>query len=134
MERVLPQRAVNIRADHLAKKALLATHASNQYFNGVFPLEDFQVHTDGPKLTGLTKTSLEEHWGRAKAMRFLMSMVSSGPPSLIPFGGLAFIGRLRATPKCSGSSSPNRYWVGAAPTTSSCVGTPVSIISAQIVE
>ncbi len=61
---------INIKVDHLAKKALLATHASNQYFNGAFPLEDFQVHTDGRKLTGPTKTSLEEHWGRAKAKRF----------------------------------------------------------------
>jgi hypothetical protein len=60
---------INIKVDHLAKKALLATHASNQYFNGVFPLEDFQVHTDRQNLTGPTKTSLEEHWGRAKAKR-----------------------------------------------------------------
>ncbi len=28
---------INIRVDHLAKKALLTAHASNQYFNGVFP-------------------------------------------------------------------------------------------------
>jgi hypothetical protein len=52
---------INIKVDHLAKKALLAAHTSNQYFDGVFPLEDFQVHTDGRKLTGPTKTSLEEH-------------------------------------------------------------------------
>ncbi len=58
---------INIKVDHLAIKALLAAHASNQYFDGVFPLEDFQFHTDGRKLTGPTKTSLEEHWGRAKA-------------------------------------------------------------------
>jgi hypothetical protein len=61
---------INIRVDHLAKKALLAAHISNQYFDGVFPLEDFQVHTDGRKLTGPTNSSLEEHWERARAKRF----------------------------------------------------------------
>ncbi len=68
-ERSLKER-INFKVDHLAKKALLATHTSNQYFDGAFPLEDFQVHTDRQKLTGQTKTSLEEHWGRAKAKRF----------------------------------------------------------------
>ncbi len=69
-----------------------------------------------------------------KARDFLMSKVLSGPLNLISFGGLAFIGRSQATQKCSGSSSPSRYWVGAAQTGSSCFGTPVLIIYAQIVE
>ncbi len=56
--------------DHLAKKTLLAAHTSNQFFDGSFPLEDFQVRTDGRKLTGPTKAHLEEHWGRAEAKRF----------------------------------------------------------------
>ena len=61
---------INIKVDHLAKKALLAAHASNQFFDGSFPLEDFQVCTDGRKLTGPTKAHLEEHWGRVEAKRF----------------------------------------------------------------
>ncbi len=69
-----------------------------------------------------------------KPRGFLMSNVFSGPPSSIPSGGLAFIGRSRATQKCSGSLSPSKYRVGAAPTVSSRFGIPMSMISAQIVE
>jgi hypothetical protein len=61
---------INIKVDHLVKKALLAAHTSDQFFDGVFPLEDFQIHTNGRKLTGPTKESLKEHWGRVEAKRF----------------------------------------------------------------
>ncbi len=36
---------INIKIDLLAKKALVCAHAAGQYFNGQFPLDDFQIHT-----------------------------------------------------------------------------------------
>ena len=122
---------INIKVDHLAKKALLAAHASNQFFDGSFPLEDFQVRTDGRKLTGPTKTHLEEHWGRAKAKRFfgIKGIVQSSKFDSIWWTGLHRA--IASYPKCSGSSSPSRYQAGAAPTASSCFETPVSRIPAQ---
>jgi hypothetical protein len=62
---------INIKVDLLAKKALVCAHAADQYFNGQFPLEDFQIHTNGIKVTGQVKSSLEEYLGRATAKIFL---------------------------------------------------------------
>jgi hypothetical protein len=62
---------LNIKANHLAKQALLHAHSCNEYFDGCFPAEDFWVYTTGCKVTGLTKPSLEMHWGRSEAKRFL---------------------------------------------------------------
>jgi hypothetical protein len=62
---------LNIKVDHLAKQALLHAHSCNEYFDGCFPAEDFRVYTSGRKVTGPTKPSLEMHWGRSEAKRFL---------------------------------------------------------------
>jgi hypothetical protein len=61
---------MNIKVDHLARMALLHTHTTNEFFNGLFPLDDFVISMDGQKITGPIKTSLEAHWGRAEAKWF----------------------------------------------------------------
>jgi hypothetical protein len=61
---------MNIKVDALAKKALLHTHTSNKFFNGLFPLNDFVISVDGQKITGPIKPSLETHWGRREAKQF----------------------------------------------------------------
>jgi hypothetical protein len=63
VERLLSQE-INIKVNLLAKKALLCAHAKDQYFDGHFPLEDFQIYTNGIKVTGQVKPALEEYWGR----------------------------------------------------------------------
>jgi hypothetical protein len=62
---------LNIKVDHLAKQALLHAHLCNEYFDGCFPAEDFRVYTSSCKVTGPTKPSIEMHWGRSEAKRFL---------------------------------------------------------------
>jgi hypothetical protein len=42
-----------------------------QVFDGQFPYEDFQIHTNHIKVTGQVKPALEEYWGRANAKTFL---------------------------------------------------------------
>ncbi len=37
---------INIKVDDLAKKALQHAHATQLFFDGQFPLEDFTVYTD----------------------------------------------------------------------------------------
>jgi hypothetical protein len=62
---------INIKVNILAKKALICTHAEDQYFNGRFPLEDFQIYTNGIKVMGQVKPTLKEYWGRTTAKIFL---------------------------------------------------------------
>jgi hypothetical protein len=38
---------MNIKVNDLAKKALLYTHTSNKFFNGLFPLDEFVISVDG---------------------------------------------------------------------------------------
>ncbi len=49
----------------------MCAHAEETYFNGHFPLEDFQIYTDGVKVMGKVKPTLKEFWGRATAQIFL---------------------------------------------------------------
>jgi hypothetical protein len=62
---------INIKVDHLAKKALKCAHATGTFFDGRFPFEEFQISTNGVKVTGEAKPSLKAHWGRATARSFL---------------------------------------------------------------
>ncbi len=62
---------INIKVDHLAKKALKCAHATGTFFDGQFPFEEFQISTNGVKVTGEVKPSLETHWGRTTARSFL---------------------------------------------------------------
>ncbi len=61
---------MSMKVDSLANTALLNAHTTNQFFNGLFPLDDFVISMDGQKITGPIKTSLGAHWGRAKAKWF----------------------------------------------------------------
>jgi hypothetical protein len=38
---------MNIKVNDLPKKALLQAHTSNEFFNGLFPLNDFVISVDG---------------------------------------------------------------------------------------
>jgi hypothetical protein len=58
---------INIKVDHLAKKALICVHATDQYFDGHFPLEDFQLFIGNVKVTGPVKPSLDNHRGKSTA-------------------------------------------------------------------
>jgi hypothetical protein len=51
--------------------ALICAHAKDQYFDGHFPLEDFQMYTNGIKVTGQVKPALKEYWRRTTAKIFL---------------------------------------------------------------
>jgi hypothetical protein len=62
---------INIKVDLLAKRAILAGHASNIFFDGIFSSEEFRVYTKNKKVTGPIKTSLIEHWGQNVAKVFL---------------------------------------------------------------
>ncbi len=61
---------INIKVEHLAKTALICAHATNQYFDGNFPFEEFQISLNGFKVTGNVRPALDDHWGRATAKYF----------------------------------------------------------------
>jgi hypothetical protein len=61
---------INIKVAHLAKKALICAHTTNQYFDGNFPFEEFQISLNGFKVTGNVRPALDDHWGRATAKYF----------------------------------------------------------------
>jgi hypothetical protein len=42
---------MNITVDDLAKRALIHAHATNEFFNGVYPLDDFVITMGGQKIT-----------------------------------------------------------------------------------
>lgn len=54
---------MNIKADCLAKLALLHAHSSNELFDGAYFIISFR----GIKSTGLICSSLELYWGRDEA-------------------------------------------------------------------
>jgi hypothetical protein len=65
---------INIKVDQLAKcakKAPICVHATDQYCDGCFPLEDFQIFIGNVKVTGPVKPSLDNHWGKLTAKCFL---------------------------------------------------------------
>ncbi len=62
---------INIKVDHLAKKALICVHVTGQYFDGCFPMEDFQIFIGNVKVTGPVKPSLDDHWGKKTSKCFL---------------------------------------------------------------
>ncbi len=62
---------INIKVDLLSKKALQCAHVMDEFCNGQFPYEDFQIHTNHNKVTGQVKPALKEYWGRATAKTFL---------------------------------------------------------------
>ncbi len=62
---------MNIKVDSLSKKTLICTHTMNDYFDGIFPEEDFCIFVNDTKVTGLIKSVIEEHWGREAAREFL---------------------------------------------------------------
>ena len=43
---------MNIKVDSLAKLALTCAHATNEYFGGRFPDEDFRIFVADKKITG----------------------------------------------------------------------------------
>jgi hypothetical protein len=62
---------INIKVDSLAKKALICAHATNDYFDGIFPEEDFCIFVNNTKVTGPIKSAIEEQWGREAEREFL---------------------------------------------------------------
>ncbi len=62
---------MNIKVDSLSKKALICAHAMDDYFDGIFPEEDFCIFVNDTKVTGPTKSAIEEHWGREAAREFI---------------------------------------------------------------
>jgi hypothetical protein len=51
--------------------ALQCAHVTDKFFDGRFPYEDFQIHTNHVKVTGQqVKLALKEYWGRATAKTF----------------------------------------------------------------
>ncbi len=52
---------INIKVDHLAKKALKCAHATGTFLDGRFPFEEFQISTNRVKVIGEVKPSLEAH-------------------------------------------------------------------------
>ncbi len=61
---------INIKVDHLTKKALICAHATDQYFGGNFPFEEFQISLNGFKVTENMRPAFNNHWGRAMAKYF----------------------------------------------------------------
>ncbi len=62
---------MNIKVDCLAKQSLLNAYHNNEYFDSSTLLEDFCIYMNEHKVTGPIKSSLEAHWGRMEAQRFL---------------------------------------------------------------
>ncbi len=56
---------MNIKADHLAKMALLHAHTTNEFFNGLFPLDDFVISMDGRKITEPIKDFFKGSLGKS---------------------------------------------------------------------
>ncbi len=54
---------MNIKVDDLAKGALIHTYATHEFFDGIYPLDDFVITMGGRKITGPMRPALEAHWG-----------------------------------------------------------------------
>ncbi len=40
---------INIKVDHLAQQAPLHAHGTSEFFNGLYPLDDFCIYMDGQR-------------------------------------------------------------------------------------
>ena len=58
---------INIKVDKLAKAALIAAIAENEYVDSGFPGEHITISTDGRKVTGSLKKTFERYWGAKQA-------------------------------------------------------------------
>ena len=61
---------MNIIVDDLAQRSLRHSCSSGEFFDGIYPNEDFAIYTRGAKVTGPIRDALEQHWGRTEAKRF----------------------------------------------------------------
>ena len=106
---------MNIIVDDLAQSALRQSFSSGDYFDGIYPHNDFVVTMRGAKTTGPIRDALEQHWGRSEAQRSSTSRNLSITKILTSFGGTEWERQWQATPRCSGFLSPSRYRGGADP-------------------
>jgi hypothetical protein len=119
---------MNIIVDDLAQRTLRGTLSSGEFFDGIYPNEDFVITMRGAKITGPIRDALEQHWGRTEAKRFFdYNIISTS------FGGTESGRRWQATPKCSGYSFPSKYQGGVDLIASSPYGILRLVICAQIV-
>jgi hypothetical protein len=61
---------MNIKVDDRAKRALIHAHATNEFFDGIYPLDNFVISMGGQKMTGPMQPALEAHWERREAQQF----------------------------------------------------------------
>ena len=64
---------MNESCDILAKKALMAGFATDDYIDSCFPFEHIFLEVDGQKVTGSATKALERHWGTREARSFFNS-------------------------------------------------------------
>jgi hypothetical protein len=62
---------MNIKVDSLAKLAIMCAHATNKYFDGIFPDDDFRILVNNRKVTGPIRPTMEDYWGKEAARHFL---------------------------------------------------------------
>jgi hypothetical protein len=60
---------INVLVDKLAKKALMAAVASEEFISSCFPFEHIRVEVAGVKVTGSPKKAFIKYWGRKTAMK-----------------------------------------------------------------
>jgi hypothetical protein len=83
------EKRMNIKVDSLAKKTLICTHATNDYFNGIFPEEDFCIFVSDTKVTGPIKSALKNTEEETLQGNFLTGNGSFLPLNSIASGGKA---------------------------------------------
>ena len=59
---------MNVRADELAKSALIAAIKEKKFINSVFPLEKVVICISGSRVSGSPKEAIAELWGKQVAM------------------------------------------------------------------
>jgi hypothetical protein len=61
---------MHITVDDIAQCALRHSYSSGEFFDGIYPHEDFIITMQGVKTTGPIRDALGRHWGRTEAQRF----------------------------------------------------------------
>ena len=59
---------INVRADELADKALIAAIAQNKFIDSVFPRESIVIQIAGGRVSGSPKDAISKLWGKQAAV------------------------------------------------------------------
>ena len=81
---------LNDKADRLAKKALLAGYASDEYIHPDLPFEQVRIKTGGTKVTGSIQKAVDKHYGHKIAQQFYdaQHIISSPDFNLVWWDGV----------------------------------------------